>query len=177
MGRGGASTGNLGADLTTYIRSHKRDLDKEEKELAKVVKASEDYLSSKHAPARNAAARERCSSKIAQYAAGAFQPMAALRGRPPIPGACDWAAGELLRLYDTCTSFSKALGLTTFSLEDLVASLNHRHCEVVLVTSISMALLKAILKQLRLWDYDVSPPLILTRPHLACRSTENASTS
>ena len=79
--------------------------------------------------------------------------MAALHsGLPPGPGPSDWAAGELLRLYDTCTSFSKALGLTPFSLEDLVASLSHRHCEVVLVTSISMALLKAILSPVRRGD-------------------------
>ena len=140
-----------GATLKKEVKDLVKTKEKAVKDLEReLVLAQKQHADSKEGAAvkkANEAKRLRAASqKVLTHAALSFGPSMKLLGTSlPSPGPADWGPGELLRLYDTCNSFSKALGLTPFAVEDLTAALSYRKGETVLVTSLGVAMLKAVL--------------------------------
>ena len=88
-------------------------------------------------------------ANVLGHVSGTFHSPHELLPGLPAPGPADWGPGELLRLYDTCHAFHKALSLTPFALEDLAAALTCDSGDTTLVAAIGVALLKAILSPVR----------------------------
>lgn len=106
-GGGGGGSGSFRKELPGIVKRLEKGLEKKEKEREKLeeeLRKAEEASPEARARAQLDVALAR--SAVLAHAAASFSPMALLPGLP-CPGPSDWAPGELLRLYDTCTSFSK----------------------------------------------------------------------